>query len=173
MMIEVNLLPWREEQKKAALLKQGLSAGIAALLAFLILAIAHGILDWQLQNTKTRLRPIQDGLTRVNQRLTVLREMNQELNDQTLPAFDVNLMIRHQKRLLNFLQRLSIRLPSELSTRQMSLDGQTIRIEGISTVLSDILRFSEEFKASFSAGKLRIWQQNGLFHYQLRLPLPL
>lgn len=168
-MIEINLLPWREEQRKAALIKQGFRALAGAILAFFLILILHFILNWQIQNLQNHLRPIKESLTQVNQRLTVLRQTYQELNGLTFPNFDVSLLVKREQHLLDFLRKLSMLFPSELYARQIRFDGQIFRIEGFSVAQNDILRFQEKFKSDFSAGKLRIWKENSLFHYQLSL----
>lgn len=168
-MLDINLLPWREQLASERRIKQGLEAGAAVLLAVLVLLVLHVTLGFQLQAAKARLSQTQSGLARLNQRLEELRQIYRELDYQKLPDMDLSAIFNHQRQILHFLRRLAQVMPRDLYARQISFDGQTWLIEGLSALTGEILRFAEGLKSGSKDGNLSLKRKNGLFYYQLRL----
>lgn len=177
-MVEINLLPWREQLQLKRQAQVYIQIGYAFAAALSLILLAHLFLAQQLPSIQLSLAHLQASLTKVNQDIEKVRAVYQVLDDEPLPELDLNAISRQQQEVLTGLQRLVTLMPATVYARQIHFEHQAWVIDGVASALGDLLQFNEKLKkelhqeinaeAAKKGRQLTIQQKAALFHFQLR-----
>lgn len=175
-MLEINLLPWREQARSKKKIYQALEISLALLLSFIMLFCIHLLVNKQLQIKRGHILQLQKDLTQLNEAWEARRKAYQALDYQKSSAFNTSTIFHHQGQILYWLRKLAEWMPQSMRLEQMDFDGQNYTLQGFSFFLTDILHFAEHFNSPIQAGQferlgkekyLTIKKKNNLYYYQL------
>jgi type IV pilus assembly protein PilN len=169
-MIRINLLPKKEIKKRAALLEQGVVAGIAVLvvLAGLLLVYMHAqgkveALEQDIAKTKLELKEMEKKKAQIEEykaaelvvqrKIDVIKKLEQQKSGPVL-----------------MLDEIAKVLPPKMWLTQLKSQGSSLTMEGIAIDNETIAEFMTKLEATsqFSNIELQVSQETKIEDYELK-----
>jgi type IV pilus assembly protein PilN len=174
-MAKINLLPWREELRKQKQREFALMSGGAAVIACLIVLLAHLHVDGMITNQNTRNTFLESEVEILNQRIGRIKEL-EKLKSDLLARMNVIQELQHSRPLSVHLMDEVVRtLPDGVYLNKLVQKNKKLSMNGIAQSnarVSDYMRNidSSEWLADPSLDQIKTTEENRrrLANFQLQ-----
>lgn len=147
-MSRINLLPWREEQRKDLQKNFFISLGIVAVFSILIWGLIHFYYVQKIDRQNKRLHLIQSHIKLLDKRIEEIRKLEKEKDNllermEAIEGLQVNRPL-----IVRFFDELVKSLPDGVSVISVVQKGNSIEIKGVAESNARVSSFMRNLDAS-------------------------
>lgn len=148
-MIRINLLPVREERRKANLRQQGIFLGVALVSGVLVCGVLHTAIVAQLASQRARVVEAKAELAELEEILKEVDRFRQEKEDIEQKLSVIARLEESRRGPVRIMDEIATRIPDRMWLKSMRLEGARLELQGYSIdneVIAAFLTSLEESK---------------------------
>jgi len=130
-MARINLLPWRIEQRKQKQQEFFTLIGVFAVIAAILVGLAHVYNNQLIDNQLTRNRFLQEQTTFLDRRIQEISELEREKQRLLDRMRAIERLQTNRPLIVRFFDELVISLPEGVSIMRLTQQAQNITIDGV------------------------------------------
>jgi type IV pilus assembly protein PilN len=147
-MAKINLLPWREEIRKQKQREFVISAGGGALLAALIVLLAHFHIDGLIDNQNQRNAFLKTQIAVLDQRIGRIRELEKMKADLLARMNVIQELQRSRPESVHLMDELVRTLPDGVYLKSFSQKGKSLDMAGVAQSNARVSDYMRNIDAS-------------------------
>jgi type IV pilus assembly protein PilN len=129
-MAHINLLPWREELRKQKTSEYAALAGLVAIVATLIVAIAAFYMSTIVETHKSRNRYLQSQIDILNTKLQEIKDLEETKANLLARMEVIQELQRSRPEVVHLFEELVITVPEGVWLTSINQNGKSLAIEG-------------------------------------------
>lgn len=145
---QINLLPWREQKRKAKKIQLAITTGVMAAASLIIAIVIHFFLAALVANQQDRNNFLQ---TTLNQEQTIMHDLQKEKKEVTALKSKLHFLMKLQinsNNVVKMLSELERIIPSPVSLTMIDQEGDKVTLTGLAASDLDITLFLQKISAS-------------------------
>ncbi len=157
-MAHINLLPWREEQRKEQTRQFATIAGLSVLMTAAIIVLVHVTFSNQIEFQNQRNQILQDEIKRLDASLKQIEDL-EETKDQLLSRMDIIQSLQQQRpQIVHLFDDFVRTVPEGIYLTSITQNGDTLIIQGVAESNGRVSAYMRNIDASdwMSTPKLQV-----------------
>lgn len=147
-MMRINLLPHREEKRKARQKQFGVLAGLTAVLAIAAAGLLWVVFDSQVENQKGRNKYLTDEITKLDKQIDEIKKIREETASLLAKKQVVEGLQSNRSEPVYLLDQLLRQLPEGLYLKSIKQVGTKINVTGYAQSNARVSAFMRNIEAS-------------------------
>lgn len=147
-MIRINLLPYREQRRKAQLKRDGIGAGVFILLVAGLLGLFYMHLQRVEQRHETRVEYMEDALAKIKDQLAEVNELKDKRKTLVAKLEVIKKLQSGRDLPVRIFQTLGQAVPEEVSLSSMQQKKDGLQLQGTARSNNVISSFMRRLEAS-------------------------
>lgn len=147
-MIRVNLLPHREEKRKARQKQFGILAGLAAAVGVAVVGLLWFVFDSQIENQKGRNNYLNTEIVKLDKQIDEIKRIREETASLLSKKQVVEGLQSNRSEPVYLLDQLLRQLPEGLYLKSIKQTGQKISVSGYAQSNARVSAFMRNIEAS-------------------------
>lgn len=148
MSVEINLLPWREQQRNTQMKAFWVLLGAAMGLVAMILFVLHMLYEQQILDRQAENERLQEELLVVKAQIRAIERIKQEKRQLMERILAIEALERNRSKTVRLLEEIAFAVPRALRVDSLSRDGNRVHIEGMGEASSDVAQFMRNIEQS-------------------------
>lgn len=157
-MAHINLLPWRAERRKEKQREFALQALLTAILAGILLFLAHSYMDGLIQYQQERNRFLRDQIAILDKKISKIKELDKTKSELLARMKIIERLQASRPQAVHMLDQLVTTLPPGLYLTRFVQNGSNISISGVAESNARVSEYMRRLDASpwFSHASLEV-----------------
>lgn len=147
-MIQINLLPWREELRNLHKQQFVFELGIAGLLAVILTVGIHAVISSKISAQNQRGQFIQTHITELHNQIKTYKALDDQMQQLINNLHLVRDMQNSRFKIVGFLDEVVRLIPKKVHLNRIDQKGNKVVIEGTATSNNKITRFMKNIERS-------------------------
>lgn len=147
-MMRINLLPHREEKRKARQKQFGVLAGLTAVLALAAAGLLWVVFDSQVEDQKGRNKYLNDEITKLDKQIDEIKKIREETASLLAKKQVVEGLQSNRSEPVYLLDQLLRQLPEGLYLKSIKQTGTKINVTGYAQSNARVSAFMRNIEAS-------------------------
>ncbi len=159
-MAHINLLPWREEQRKEQIRQFATTAGLSVILTLAIIVLVHVTFNSQISFQNLRNKTLQDQIAILNTSLKQIATL-EETKNKLLSRMNVIQSLQQQRpQIVHLFDDFVRTVPEGLYLTSINQKGKTLTIKGVAESNGRVSAYMRNIDASdwMTTPKLQVIQ---------------
>ncbi len=147
-MAKINLLPWREAQRKEKQQEFVVMLGIGAAFAAAVVIVVHIYFTQRIEAQQTRNKYLEDQISLLDKKIAEIKELENEKEKLLARMRAIEQLQGNRPLIVRFFDELVKSLPDGVSVTSISQAGQAITIEGEAQSNARVSSFMTKLESS-------------------------
>ncbi len=147
-MIRINLLPWREAQRKAQRKHLGVLAGMVLVLGLAIVALVHGVIAGYIAAQDARNKFLKDENVRLDKDITEIKKLQDEIAALLARKQVIERLQADRAQAVYLLDQLARQVPDGIYLKSVKQQGLRVNLVGYAQSNARVSTLMRNFQSS-------------------------